>query len=191
METRPMNKIKELELRAVLADHAQVQRVLLDALLRSTEEFDPAWNNWAGSRNFITRMMIRTEESAAYEIDRLYVDYHNVAVEYPDCGQWLCGEYCQCRVWCEVHETSKPCQHCVSCKHCGTRGDHYCPAEVCRGECEICEQENCVCLDADAEFCPLHDIEVDEGQTCWKCRYELNNDDAEVDSMSSLAIEGR
>ena len=76
----------------------------------------------------------------------------------------------------------------VRCADCGTFGSgHYCPADAARGECDTCGRERCIC----GLFCEVHDIEVAECECCPRCRYELNNDDAEVDSMSSLAIEGR
>ena len=81
-----MNRQKQLDIREILSDHADTQRLIFNTYLNSNEPFS----------TFDCRVLIHCEIRQAEEIDLIYNGNPNEAVQCDDCGQWLCGEYCQC-----------------------------------------------------------------------------------------------
>ena len=86
-------KTIEFDVREILADHASIQRTLLDACVKIRIE-----DQYKAGAAMLTHAMIYSEKRQAAEIDLLYNKNGNVnaAIECADCGSFTTGEYCQC-----------------------------------------------------------------------------------------------
>ena len=84
-----MNRQREHEIREVLADHAEIQRTIWDAIMADSNGLNPHY----------THCLIYCEKRQADEIERLFSRERRIeeAFTCPDCGCWLFSEYdCEC-----------------------------------------------------------------------------------------------